>query len=73
MCDQEEWVTQEGWEEMQRHFVSAARASEEEVVQKKMLWLYVPDYNKKGRISSITNVTNAKTNFTTQWDAFDQI
>lgn len=44
MCDRGDWITNEGWEEQLRNFVSAARADENSKPLKEVLWIQMPNY-----------------------------
>jgi len=46
-------MTQAGWEEHLRNYVSAARAGESEKVAKKVLWIHGPDFSRRGVIGDI--------------------
>lgn len=51
------WLTPEGWEEKLRQFVLSHRGSEgEEDLSKRLLWLYVPDFNRNGALNTIESV-----------------
>lgn len=41
---------------------------EEAVIQKKLLWLYVPDYNLNGRMGSIPTVFHRKEGNGVMWE-----
>ena len=43
-CKGQPLITEEGWEESLRQFISAARGNEREVLSKKVLWLHGPSY-----------------------------
>lgn len=56
--DDESWLTEEGWDEKLRHYVQSQRSSEADEVDKKLIWLYIPDFRKNGMLSSIKNIKN---------------
>lgn len=49
-CDQfaEPWITERGWIELLQMYVTASSIPEGQEHTWDVLWLYVPDYNKKG-------------------------
>ena len=51
-CDMTEpdepWITKEGWIELLTMYVTASAIPEGSETTWKVLWLYVPDYNRKG-------------------------
>ena len=52
----EPWITEEGWIELLQMYVTASSIPEGEDNTWEVLWLYVPDYNRKGQMSSITKI-----------------
>jgi hypothetical protein len=53
-------LTPEGWEEKLRQYVLSHRGSEDtDEVSKRLLWLYVPDFTRKGAMTSIESVRKA--------------
>ena len=66
-------MSQEGWEEHLRNFISAASPSENGPFTRKVLWIHAPDYNRNGVIGDIRNVTHRETNYTALWKALDVI
>ncbi|CDW71083.1 adenylyl cyclase [Stylonychia lemnae] len=61
-CENGNWVTQEGWFELLRQYTNSSFANEGDDQTKELLWLYVPDYNKDGRMGSIAYVPSQGTN-----------
>ena len=61
-CEPDEWMSQEGWEEHLRNFISAASPSENGPFTREVLWIHAPDYNRNGVIGDIRNVTHRETN-----------
>ena len=74
-CDDKPWVTQAGWEEMLRKFISATRAgeSEDEELTKSVLWIHAPDFSRNGVIGDIKNVTNRHTEHAKVWSALHTV
>lgn len=66
-CNYGNWITEDGWEEMLRHFVTASRADEGEENAKEVLWMYIPDFKMGGKLNSIVNVTNSHTVMPEWW------
>ena len=66
-------MSQAGWEEHLRNFISAASPSENGPFSRKVLWIHAPDYNRNGVLGDIRNVTNRETNYTSVWAALDDI
>ena len=59
-CNSPTWITPDGWEEKLRQFVLSHRGSEGETeLSKRLLWLYVPDFNKNGALNTIESVGRA--------------
>ena len=44
----EPWVTEKGWIELLQMFVTASEIPEGSDLTWEVLWLYVPDYTRKG-------------------------
>lgn len=42
------WITKHGWYDLLRTYVKQARTSESQDVEKELLWLYVPNWEKMG-------------------------
>ena len=59
-CPNKQWLTQEGWYEMLRGFLKAATADEGTDPDRQLIWIYLPDYNKQGRMSTIEYVPKMK-------------
>jgi len=56
-------VTKEGWEEKLRHFVVSHRSSvQSDDLNMELLWLYVPDFNQNGIMSSIKEIPDQPKN-----------
>ena len=58
-CDhgeEEPWLTQAGWHEKLRQYVTAQRLSDADENYKDVLWLYIPDWARNGNIASINEV-----------------
>lgn len=55
------WASDAGWMEILRGMVSCS-IDEEAVIRKKLLWLYVPDYEKGGRMGSIPEIADLSNN-----------
>ena len=66
-------MSQAGWEEHLRNFISAASPSENGPFSRRVLWIHAPDYNRNGVLGDIRNVTNRETNYTSVWAALDDI
>jgi len=67
-CDEKKWVSQAGWEEHLRNFISGASPDESnESIFKKVLWIHAPDYSRQGVIGDIRNVTNRETDYHNLW------
>ena len=64
-------MSQGGWEEHLRNFITAARAGESEPLAKKVLWIHAPDFTRSGVLSDIKNVTNRETENKPLWQALD--
>lgn len=64
-------MSEEGWEEHLRNFISAASPSESGPFTRKVLWIHAPDYVRNGVIGDIRNVTNRETNYTQLWSSLD--
>jgi hypothetical protein len=47
------WVSEEGWQEILRQFISSTRPDEDSDSLQTILWIYTPDFTKKGMLSSI--------------------
>lgn len=47
------WLTQEGWHEMLRGSLRASVATETDAPSRNLIWLYIPDFNKLGRMGTI--------------------
>ena len=56
LCTDSDWLTTEGWYEKLRMYILSQRSSEVDDVEKELLWLYVPDFTKKGILYSIESV-----------------
>lgn len=52
-CQENDWVTTEGWNELLRQYVDSSYGSEGQALTKTVLWIYVPDFNSSGRMASI--------------------
>ena len=49
MTHGEPWITEEGWIELLQMYVTASEIPEgSDKTTWKVLWLYVPDYNRQG-------------------------
>lgn len=72
-CEKDQWMSKEGWEEHIRSFVTAARASDGELLAKEVLWIHVPDWTRNGVLSDIKNVTNRVTDHSTLWHSLDKL
>ena len=57
--DQSDWINQEGWNQLLRHYYESTRAIETEDISRKLLWLYAPDFNEQGRMRDIVRIPNA--------------
>ena len=66
-------MSQAGWEEHLRSFITAAQAGENEELLKNVLWIHVPDWTKNGVVNDIKNVTNRVTERQPLWDSFNLI
>ena len=57
-CDNQEeaWVTTEGWMSLLRMYASAASVPEGNEPTWELLWLYVPDYTRNGRMGEIKTI-----------------
>ena len=71
MCNNVKWITKEGWEEKLRHFIESQKASERDLVEKELLWLYVPDFNKQGILDSIPAVPDRLDSSKMMWNQDD--
>jgi hypothetical protein len=65
-CRGENWITKEGWEEQLRLFIMSQRNGENSEVEKKLIWLYIPDFNKNGMMSSIRSVPKTSKDVSTR-------
>lgn len=61
LCEEsaEKWITEEGWYELLRQFVSAADLANIVEPSWTVLWIYVPDFTNKGQMNTIINVPKA--------------
>lgn len=54
--DDNQWVTEDGWNQ-QLHFMTQAAFDEDnQINNKELLWLYVPDYTRNGAFSHIKEI-----------------
>jgi len=44
----EPWITEKGWIELLSMFVTASEIPEGSDLTWEVLWMYVPDYNRRG-------------------------
>lgn len=51
------WITEEGWNDLLRNFADTSRLSEDAELEKELLWLYIPDWNKNGMMSEIESIS----------------
>jgi len=51
-CEQNDWLTEEGWYETLRGLASSAE-DESGVYKKKLLWVYAPDFTRNGAVEEI--------------------
>jgi len=58
---------------MLRGFIKSSRANEEEEPSRSLLWLYIPDFNKQGRMSTIEYIPEPGSNNRTNavWTQID--
>jgi hypothetical protein len=58
LCEEsgQNWITEEGWYELLRQFVGAAKLKENSEVTWEILWLYIPDFLEHGKMNTIQNV-----------------
>ena len=73
-CDPQPWLTSEGWYQLLRNYIKSSAPDESSTLSKEIIWLYVPDFNNNGRLSTISYVPQAGSNssdgaFWTQTDA----
>ena len=54
-CDRKPRISKDGWNEILRGMTRASQ-DEEMVNRKKLLWLYVPDFTREGRLDHITDI-----------------
>jgi hypothetical protein len=57
-CDEGPWLTSKGWDELLRQYVVASRGVETDELTSNLLWLYVPNFNESGKMSSINYIPN---------------
>ena len=55
-CDDPAWLTTDGWHELLREYVESSHAVEEDTLTKEVLWLYIPDFTKNGRMSNVSSI-----------------
>ena len=60
-CEEEQWMSLEGWNEHLRNFVSAASPGETEDRVVEVLWISSADFSRGGVIGDIKNVTKRET------------
>ena len=53
--------------------MGSARGDEAVKPLKEVMWMYVPNFEEDGRITSIKNVTKYQTSYTKYWKALDVI
>ena len=53
---QQSWVTTEGWMYLLRMYASAASVPEGSTPSWELLWLYIPDYTRNGRMGEIKSI-----------------
>ena len=57
MCNKYDWVTKEGFKSKLRNYVNSQTYNDDGTVQdKELLWLFIPDFNNNGMLSSIKDV-----------------
>lgn len=66
-CDSQTWITQEGWNEKLRQFITAQSNSDNIPVEKEVLWIYVPVWSKNGMIESIESIPDKYDKNTNVW------
>ena len=57
-----DWISEDGWNDLLRKFVDASRKSEESDLERKLLWLYIPDWKKNGMMSEIKSIPDLEGN-----------
>lgn len=59
-CNNAKWITKDGWHEVLRGLVDSAMddTGPKKIYKKKLLWLYVPDYERNGAIHDILSIPN---------------
>ena len=60
---EEPWITERGWIELLQMYVTASSIPEGADNTWKVLWLYIPDYTKVGKMSEISKVPMAGQTF----------
>jgi hypothetical protein len=65
--EEEKWLTVEGWNEILRGSVRAGENNDGEK-KKVVLWMYIPDYMKKGTMNSIKSIPNPKGEEGNYWE-----
>lgn len=64
-CNYGNWITANGWNEILRQYIGAARGVESDSLNQEVLWLYIPDFNSSGNMTSIQSVPTR--NFTANY------
>ena len=65
-------MSQAGWEEHLRNFISSASPVEAQTsIYKRVLWIHGPDFTRYGVIGDIKNVTNRITEYPKVWESLD--
>ena len=52
----EPWITERGWIELLQMYVTSSSIPESSDLTWEVIWLYVPDYNKEGRMAEIDKI-----------------
>lgn len=61
LCESRDLITAAGWHQKLRNYVlSSCQSDKGEQLNKKLLWLFVPDWEKDGQMSSITSIPAEK-------------
>lgn len=65
--EHKEWITEAGWHDLLRNFADTSRLAEDADLEKKLLWLYIPDWTKNGMMSEIKSIPDKGLSDTPYW------
>ena len=58
LCNDGNWITANGWNNMLYQYIVAARGVETDSLSREVLWLYIPDFTLNGSMNEIDSVMN---------------